>query len=391
MLLEEPRRPRRFAGSQSWELSVHCLRAVFSLAFGLLLIGSVACTFAAGEDELQAFLYLDWDESEQIQLWRHDEARGSQQLTTFEGGVLDYGVSPDGRLVAVAANRTDGGTDLWVMAPNGSARRALHRCPKLVCWQFAWAPDSRRLLFEEREMRQDGSRSGPSLKWLDTQSGETASLIEPGKELTANGRISADGQWLAYHAPQQEGLVVASLTDDRSTFLANEIASAPVWHPQESRLLLPQVDLVILHGDEGDDHQSHEHAYRTAVHIVEFDPGSGEKLSLSGDLPVEDSAPAWSPDGRWIAFGRRPPGTGAPRQLWLMRADGSQMRALADDPQANHGPASWSADGRYLLFQQIAQDDPTAAPAIWRLDIDSGSKQQLVAPGMQPSWLPEGK
>ena len=53
--------------------------------------------------------------------------------------------------------------------------------------------------------------------------------------------------------------------------------------------------------------------------------GSGEQR-VSG-IEAEESEPAWSPDGTWIAYVRRTPGTPA-KELWLMRPDGSERRAL---------------------------------------------------------------
>jgi Tol biopolymer transport system component len=79
-----------------------------------------------------------------------------------------------------------------------------------------------------------------------------------------------------------------------------------------------------------------------------------EILSLGED---EVGAPAWSPDGRWIAFDRRAPATGlgAPplgsSQLWLMRPDGSGLRQLTNLTDADAtGPPAWSPDGRRLAF-----------------------------------------
>jgi Tol biopolymer transport system component len=79
-----------------------------------------------------------------------------------------------------------------------------------------------------------------------------------------------------------------------------------------------------------------------------------EILSLGED---EVGAPEWSPDGRWIAFDRNPPptGVGAPplgsSQLWLVRPNGSGLRQLTHLTDADIASApAWSPDGRRLAF-----------------------------------------
>jgi TolB protein len=79
-----------------------------------------------------------------------------------------------------------------------------------------------------------------------------------------------------------------------------------------------------------------------------------EILSLGED---EVGAPAWSPDGRWIAFVRTPPSTGltgqplGSSQLWLVRPDGSGLRQLTKLTGASAtGAPAWSPDGRRLAF-----------------------------------------
>ena len=65
------------------------------------------------------------------------------------------------------------------------------------------------------------------------------------------------------------------------------------------------------------------------------DPIADTRVNLSGETaPVEDGAPVWSPDGEWLAFRRNindGPGATLTKQLWLMRADGSEARPLTND------------------------------------------------------------
>lgn len=62
---------------------------------------------------------------------------------------------------------------------------------------------------------------------------------------------------------------------------------------------------------------------------------------------VEDANPAWSPEGRWIAFFTSVNGW---LQVAVMRPDGTGRRVLTEGPAHNHSP-EWSPDGRELLFE----------------------------------------
>ena len=66
-----------------------------------------------------------------------------------------------------------------------------------------------------------------------------------------------------------------------------------------------------------------------------------------------DGEPAWSPDGRKIAFQSRrlPKGVsqGGVGEIYVMNADGSGKRNLTRNPAQDSRP-SWSPDGRRIAF-----------------------------------------
>jgi TolB protein len=351
----------------------------------LFIVTTLSCNVISNQSDDSSILYIGWDENHKTQLFRFSGNR-SQKVTSFKSGVHDYALSPDGKFL-ILSTLSHGDSELWLVEINGSGQNLIHSCPQAECSNFNWAPDSRRVLFEQRELGVEGVAGTPFLLWLDTETANVLPLQEDSQAHGINGRLSPDGQWVSYFSPEDEGLYVYNLRTGRSHFIFNEIGAEVAWSPDSKQLVVPQLDLIILHGEEGDDHQAHAHDYQKAVHLLRLDVNSGERQIISGDMQVEDSVPAWSPDGNWIAFGRRATGAGAPRQLWIIHPDGTGARAITDDPAFNHGPPKWTGDGRFLIFQQIPQEDLGSNPSIWRVDFDTGEKQEVVSSGMLPTWL----
>ena len=74
--------------------------------------------------------------------------------------------------------------------------------------------------------------------------------------------------------------------------------------------------------------------------------GSAEPTSLTADRTGRDADPAWSPDGKRIAFRRSTVNSGF--DVYLMNADGSKPERLVGGPDTEEKPA-WSPDGSRLL------------------------------------------
>jgi len=93
---------------------------------------------------------------------------------------------------------------------------------------------------------------------------------------------------------------------------------------------------------------------------------------------ADGRAPAWSPDGTRIAFGRISSDGGF--TLWLMNADGSGVHSLGSglDPY-------WSPDGTRIAFST----SPVDLGDLWIMNADGNGRKRLEG-GLGGVWSPDG-
>lgn len=95
--------------------------------------------------------------------------------------------------------------------------------------------------------------------------------------------------------------------------------------------------------------------------------------------PSRDYGPAFSPDGRTIAFIRS---NGQTASLMLVDSDGRHLRTLVPDVPPQQ--PSWAPDGRSLAY---------SGGGIWRIDLTDLTPRRLTDSGdaaAQPDWSPDG-
>jgi len=105
-------------------------------------------------------------------------------------------------------------------------------------------------------------------------------------------------------------------------------------------------------------------------------------VRLTSD-PGEDSMPAWSPDGRSIAFASNRSGSW---DLWIMTSDGEQPTQLTSSPDQELHP-SFSADGRSIAY--CRQNPRSGRWEIWAFDLERPGAHAYVCEGLFPQWSPE--
>ena len=121
---------------------------------------------------------------------------------------------------------------------------------------------------------------------------------------------------------------------------------------------------------------------RFVNHLYRVPAAGGEPLRLTYG-PASQSAPRWSPDGRYIAF--LSDRQGGKVNLYVLRADGGEAWPLTD-VEKNVQAFAWSPDGSQLAFTMVAPDSAEKKAAVkakndpLRWDIDHQRAQLWILP-----------
>ena len=268
-------------------------------------------------------------------------------ITLLVATVAFVGTRPTRPVLAAATNGQiafSSGGDIIVVEPDGTGRRTLISGASET-GGLEYSPDGRRLAYWSRP------RAGApwDLIVVDSDGANPVTIASGIADATSDPSWSPDGGSVAYSArtPGAKG------------------TPCQVWNGEfcTSRI------------------------YRAAI------DGSG--VRQIGDPALDARAPDWSPDGSTIAFGG---GGAAPTvgvQLFVMDADGSNVRQLSDVVGSDWAfvRVDWSHDGTKIVGQAGAADDITNWD-IWVINADGSGETNVGAypQGIDeviPSWAPD--
>ena len=273
------------------------------------------------------------------------DGSGLVQLTS--GPEFDDRVaySPDGTLIAYEAGQPDLSHAVFVIQATGGARDRLIE-GFAETGPIAWSPDSRHIAIAARPI---------------------------------GGRMS-DAMQIVIGAVDDPGAVRLGGPDVFGT--------DPAWSPDGRRIAFyrtaccrgPLDSLWVIDVDGSN-------AYEVAPNIE--DPRVTDMYSPTRSNRTSVGAPTWSADGRRLAFLAQ--GVGDLRDVYVVDADGRNLRNVSNSPEEENGVA-WSPDGTRLAY--VRNRDPSNSNAFFLVaDADGSNARPVPGPPLSPHllmWSPDG-
>jgi TolB protein len=351
---------------------------------------------------LPTLLYL-YPADQAANLYQVDlRTQQSKQLTNFSAGLLEFDAAPDGSAIYYSIVNSLGGSDLYRLEPGADASNPqaslVLACQQAQCRAPRIAPQQDYLAYERIEPPGSDQPVYPRI-WLVNLAGSPGSsaaqpaMVESEPQLagdplhqTIQPDWSANGI-LSFYDTNQQAFIVLDPRSGQGTSLPNQTGEPGSWSPSGRVYIAPE----IYFNAGGNPQTTPELKPIASSHLLRYNIEDGAIQDLTGTENLEDATPAFSPDGLWLAFARKyleisrwTPG----RQLWVMRADGSQARQLTDQPDFNHYDFTWDPAGGQLAFVRFDQTAPTNLPAIWLYDVEREFEIEIVRGGYAPHWIP---
>jgi Tol biopolymer transport system component len=320
-------------------------------------------------------------------LYRIDPLSGeTSQLTQGLGAVLDYSADPTGNMIYFNTSLGNGGSAIYSLDRLSGEALLLLECPDALCRYAQISPDGKTLAYERTSVA-----AGSPQVWLlpltsdkPPQASGSPSLAAAANQRAQQPHWSPDGL-LTYYNSSLAAFIVQDAQGRKIAQFLSQTGIPGSWHPDGEHYVIPEIYTNDIADPDLTDLETLPYS-RLLEYSLE-----GAVRDLTGGDDVEDSSPAYAPNGEVLAFSRKfldtqrwTPG----RQLWQMKTDGTQASQTSQEPYYNHYDLAWSADSAQIAYVRFNKDSLLEPPEIWVVAPDGSSPRRLVSGGYSPRWIP---
>jgi len=260
--------------------------------------------------------------------------------------------SPDGKYIAFLSARKEGKTQVWLLNRLGGEAQRLTDAVQEVD-NFVWSPDGKRLVLVLRD---------PSPEELEAAKDKEE--VQPKDSGDKEEKSKAQKPWIIDRLQFKEDEI--GYLDRRRTHLytfdlaskaVTQVTSGdyddsePAWSPDGRSLAFTS----------NRSKPDPDATYNTDIWVVAADnTDKGAHLTQITTNPGEDGSPAWSPDGKWITYVTRLEPKlfeYATKNIAVSPAAGGEAHVLTRDLDRMATDPHFTPDGKSILF--ICDDDGT--------------------------------
>ena len=291
---------------------------------------------------------LKEDKNEQ-RLWMISAHGGEPIPMTAEGVSSSHPRwSPDGKFLAFLSSRNNGKTQVWLLNRLGGEAAHLTDIPQGVD-DFEWSPDSTRLVLVLRDPKPEDLEAAK-----DKDKDKPAAAPKPKTPPPfVIDRLQFKRDTVGYLDHRRTHLYVFDTTSKKATQVTSGDFddSEPAWSP----------DGLSLAFTSNRSTPDPDRTYNSDIWVVATsNTDKGVHLTQITTNPGPDRSPAWSPDGKWIAFVSQTDVQAmiyATHHLAIAPSSGGEARVLTTAFDRSVRRPRFSVDGHSIYF--IADDDGT--------------------------------